>query len=329
VTTIPTPLQYLHSFLDLPHDIQAAIEELSKPWPYEEIQIRPGAINRDGTAAQALAFHDWWTGYLPRLNDHIGPNNFKLRLLPWHDDVIAHLRVCNGIIEGWSSGSAKQDKLGPMEAEAQAKKRVVAEKLMLGLYLYYLPTVWMQGEYDRERKLFYPYKGEEQRCAYEMYARCGLLPRRSAGATVPTPACEPSSANGGHAHSTPVMVNGRVQAAAAILRDAEQQAGVRPAPVGATVGVIATERSRRAPHVLATDPQLGLIVGLIHGLLDDTGTAGAAEIDELGRRFGITGLSTLRKKDALRAQATTLSRLDASKLIDGLKALEAPPARAA
>ena len=58
----------------------------------------------------------------------------------------------------------------------------VAEKLMLGLYLYYLPTVWMQGEYDRERKLFYPHKGEEQRCAYEMYARCGLLPRRSAGA---------------------------------------------------------------------------------------------------------------------------------------------------
>jgi hypothetical protein len=118
-----------------------------------------------------------------------------------------------------------------MEAEVQAKKRVVAEKLMLGLYLYYLPTVWMQGEYDRERKLFYPNKGEEQRCVYEMYARCGLLPRRSAGAAVPA-ATPPRPADTGDAPPAPTPVNDRAQHAAAILREAERKAASGPRPLG-------------------------------------------------------------------------------------------------
>ena len=119
--SIPTPAQYVDCFLDLPSEVKQAIEELSTPWPVEQIQIRPGAVYRDGTGALALADHEWWIGYLPRLNDIVGPNNFRIRLLPWNDDVIAHLRAFNGVIEGWSSGSAKQDKLGAQEAEVQAK----------------------------------------------------------------------------------------------------------------------------------------------------------------------------------------------------------------
>ena len=299
----PTPAHALDAFPELPGSIQSAIEALSRPWPYDQIQIRPGPINREGTAAQALPYHDWWCGYLPRLNDIVGPNNFRIRLLPWGDDVIAHLRAFGGIIEGWSSGSAKQDKLGPMEAEAQAKKRVCAEKLMLGLYLYYLPVVWMRGEYDRERKLFYPNDGEEQRCAYELYARAGLLPRTSPGATF------------SQAQRPPQPTAEAQSTAVAALRAAEQRTGVAPAPLGAT--------AHGAPH--ASEAQLGLIVGLLHGL---TSTA-QTDLDAVGQRFGIAELSALRTKDRLRAQAATLTRLNASKLIDALKALESPPARAA
>src|SRR5262249_54434046 len=59
LTPIPTPTQYLICFLDLPQEIQDAIEELSKPWPVEQIQIRPGTVNRDGTGALALAYQEW------------------------------------------------------------------------------------------------------------------------------------------------------------------------------------------------------------------------------------------------------------------------------
>ena len=297
--TLPNSAGQIGHFSELSKDVQAAIEALSAPWPHEQIQIRPGATNREGTAAQALPFHDWWTGYLPRLNDELGPNNFRIRLEPWNDDVIAHLSAFGGLIEGWSSGSAKQDKLGPMEAEAQAKKRVCAEKLMLGLYLYYLPTVWMHGEYDRERRLFFPRSGEEQRCAYEMYARAGLIARPTPSITLPP---------------APLAPTARHAAAVTALRAAEQHAGVAPASAGAS--------AQTATPV--SDAQLGLIAGLLNDLHT---TADATAIDTLGQRFGLAQLSTLRSKERLRAQA--LTRLNASKLIDALKALTPAPSRAA
>ena len=301
--TLPKPTEQLGHFPELPTDVQAAIEALSAPWPHDQIQIRPGATNREGTAAQALPFHDWWTGYLPRLNDELGLNNFRIRLEPWNNDVIAHLRAFGGLIEGWSSGSAKQDKLGPMEAEAQAKKRVCAEKLMLGLYLYYLPVVWMHGEYDRERRLFFPRSGEEQRCAYEMYARAGLIARPTPGITLPR-----------EQQPAPAAPTARHAAAVSALRAAEQHAGVAPASVGAS--------AQTATPV--SDAQLGLIAGLLNDLHT---TADATAIDTLGLRFGLAQLSTLRSKELLCAQA--LTRLNASKLIDALKALTPAPSRAA
>jgi hypothetical protein len=308
--TLPTPAQYLTCFLDLPPEVQEAIEELSTPWPVEQIQIRPGAVNRDGTSAMALAYHDWWTGYLPRLNDIVGPNNFNIRLQPWNDDVIAHLRAFGGVIEGWSSGSAKQDKLGPMEAEVQAKKRVVAEKLMLGLYLYFLPTVWMRGEYDAQRKQFYPADGEEQRCAYELYARAGLIarPHPIAAAYRPAPDARPTPA---HSIAPP---SERVSAARAVLERAEQTVGMR---------VPQTPDIPTSAPSLASDKQLGLIITLVGKLH----TANPAALNAIGARFQIAELARFHAREqlpALRAQAGGLSKLDASKLIDQLKAYEAP-----
>ena len=316
-TTLPTPADYLGCFPELPKEVQAAIEELSQPFSVNEIQVRPGAVNRDGTAAMALAYHEWWTGYLPRLNDVVGPNNFRIRLLPWGSDVIAHLWAFGGLIQKWSSGKAEVERIGPMDAEAQAKKRVVAEGLMLGLYLYFLPEVWMRGEYDPARKVFYPHDGEERRCAYEMYARAGLIARPHVSAAV-TPSRE--TAHSAPAQSGPAdPPSERIAAARAALHAAEQHAGMRtPQGHGAATTI----------PVLATDRQLRLILTLISQLRSTNSVA----VTTIGTRFGIADLARFSDREhlpALRAQAAALSKLDASKLIDQLKACEPSMSHAA
>jgi len=313
--TIPTPAEYLGCFPELPSDVQAAIEELSRPFPVDEIQVRPGAINRDGTAALALAYHEWWTGYLPRLNDVVGPNNFRIRLLPWGSDVIAHLWAFGGLIQKWSSGKAEIERIGPMDAEAQAKKRVVAEGLMLGLYLYFLPEVWMRGEYDAARKIFYPHDGEDRRCAYEMYARAGLITRPHASAAVPRPTsnARPAPPQPGAAASR----SDRITAARAALHTAEQRAGMR-----------SSEQHAPTALILASDRQLVLILTLVGKLRK----ANSAAVNAIGARFQIADLARFSDREhlpALRAQAAVLSKLDASKLIDQLKACESPATHAA
>ena len=71
----------------------------------------------------------------------LGPNNWTIDLQPWGEhQIIARLRAFGGLIEKASSGSAKGEANGAQEAEAQAKKRVVAEGLMLPvLTFYFLP----------------------------------------------------------------------------------------------------------------------------------------------------------------------------------------------
>ena len=118
--TIPTPQAIIPSFDELPEAIQAAIEELSKPFPIEEVKVRPGPVKRDGTAALCLPYADWWTGYLPRLNDEIGPNNWSIDLQPWGEhQIIARLTAFGGLIQKASSGSAKGETNGAAEAETQ------------------------------------------------------------------------------------------------------------------------------------------------------------------------------------------------------------------
>jgi len=313
--TIPTPAEYLGYFPEWPTDVQPAIEELSRPFPVDQIQVRPGAINHEGTAALALAYHEWWTGYLPRLNDVVGPNNFRIRLLPWGPDVIAHLWAFQGLIQKWSSGKAEIERIGPMDAEAQAKKRVVAEGLMLGLYLYFLPEVWMRGEYDSARKIFYPHDGEDRRCAYEMYARAGLITRAHASTAVPRPSSNARPAPTQLGAAAPP--SDRITAARSALHTAEQRVGMRP-----------SEQDMPPALVLASDKQLVLILTLIGKLRK----ANSAAVNAIGARFQIADLARFSDREhlpALRAQAAALSKLDASKLIDQLKACESPASQAA
>ena len=80
----------------------------------------------------------------------------------------------------------------------------------------------------------------------------------------------------------------------------------------------------QATGALASDPQLGLIARLLNERRGNTDTTSdqeaAGAIDALGARFGISGLSRLRSKADLRG--THLSKANATKLIDALKALD-------
>ena len=84
---------------------------------------------------------------------------------------------------GRYSGSAKGEANGAQEAEVQAKKRVCAEAVMLGLFFYFLPKVWAKGE--RVGKDFFFEKGEQQRAVYEMYRRAGLTVVHRPSITIP------------------------------------------------------------------------------------------------------------------------------------------------
>ena len=315
--TIPTPEIVIPGFADLPEPIQAVIEQLSRPFAIEEVKVRPGAVKRDGTAALTLSYLDWWTGYLPRLNDEVGPNNWSMALPPWGEhQIIARLTAFGGLIVSASTGSAKGDANGAQEAEVQAKKRACAEGLMLGLYLYFLPKVWGKGE--RVGKDFYFGEGEERRCVYEMYARAGLVAHSTSGIEIPRPAV----ANHRVAAAA-TLVTERAAAARAALDTAERRAGLQPRE-GAAAADHTTSTTNTTVH--ASDKQLGLIVRIVNARRADADGTGdgavATAIDAIGARFGITGLADIRKKDQLRSRATALTILNASRLIDALKALD-------
>jgi hypothetical protein len=324
---LPTPEIAIPGFDELPEPIQAAIERLSAPFPIEEVKVRPGAVRRDGTAALCLAYSDWWTGYLPRLNDEVGPNNWSIVLRPWGEhQIIARLRAFGGLIEKESSGSAKGEANGAQEAEAQAKKRACAEGLMLGLYYYFLPPVWGKGE--RVGKDFTFADGEEQRCVYEMYARAGLIARGTSGARLPR---DESAARGEASRSaTPLPnpkpesapVNARAATARRSLEQAERRVGLRQPSHTTPAHDAGTTEPQKS--MLASDAQLGLIARLITELHTgeiDLPEETAAALDALGARFGITSMSNLRSKADLRRVANRLSKLQAMQLIDRLKAL--------
>lgn len=324
---LPKPEIVIPGFAELPEPIQTVIERLSTPFPIEEVKVRPGAVRRDGTAALCLAYSDWWTGYLPRLNDEIGPNNWSIVLRPWGEhQIIARLRAFGGLIEKESSGSAKGEVNGAQEAEVQAKKRACAEGLMLGLYYYFLPNVWGKGE--RVGKDFAFADGEEQRCVYEMYTRAGLIARGTPGALIPRDGSATRGEASRPAATTPppsaapesAPVNARAATARHSLEQAERRVGLRQP----SLATPAPGDDTRTSSALASDAQLGLIARLMNDfhtgeieMREET----AAALDALGARFGITSMSNLRSKSDLRRVANRLTKLQAMQLIDRLKVL--------
>jgi hypothetical protein len=274
-----------------------------------------------------------WTGYLPRLNDEIGPNNWSIVLRPWGEhQIIARLRAFGGLIEKESSGSAKGEANGAQEAEVQAKKRACAEGLMLGLYYYFLPNVWGKGE--RVGKDFAFADGEEQRCVYEMYTRAGLIVRSTPGVRIPRDGGATRGETSRPAATTPppspapesAPVNARAATARRSLEQAERRVHLRqPDHATPTHGTEVTDsHPGTITSALASDAQLGLIARLItdfHTSQGATSEQTTAALDALGTRFGLTSMSSLRSKADLRRAASRLTKLQAMQLIDRLKGL--------
>ena len=327
--TIPRPSIIIPQFDELPAAIQEVIEQLSKPFPIEEVEVRPGSVRRDGSAALCLAYSNWWTGYLPRLNDLVGPNNWQIDLQPWGEhQVLARLEAFGGLIKGTSSGSGKGEVNTAQEAEVQAKKRVVAEKLLLGLFFYFLPKVWGKGE--RVGKDFYFAGGEEQKCVHEMYARAGLIARSSPGIAIPGASDTPRLIVTDSNTRTRALAQPSAPASTQSPRPAPASAARHPNPprIAAAKAVLAqaeraTSLAQRGANASAqepevTDPQAGKIV-----LLVQESPATNAQLDELGVRFGFPALSTLDTKAALRKANPGLTKRKASELISALQRLAA------
>jgi hypothetical protein len=91
-------------------------------------------------------------------------------------------------------------------------------------------------------------------------------------------------------------------------------ASVRPHPAADQ-----HDQHQRPAPTLASDKQIELIITLVSRLRSHTST-----IDAVGTAMQIQALSTMHDREALRQATPRLTRLDASKLIDRLKALETP-----
>ncbi len=121
--------------------------------------------------------------------------------------------------------------------------------------------------------------------------------------------------------------NPRVDAAREVLVHAETKAA-GPAIIRRPQPVRIVPRDTPAPSALdgASDKQLGLIVRLVHEVLDANAEF-TAEIDALGQLLTIGHLSRCQSVAALRA--TPFTKQDAMRLIDELKLMGSAIADAA
>lgn len=124
--------------------------ELSRPFPDALIKYRVGAISRDKTRAQALAYVAV-NHYIDRLNELI-PGRWQVAYEPWGDNrLICRLTIGELTRSSTGDGTGSPDAVAGAAMEAQALKRACA-RFGLGRYLYELPVVWIP--YDPEAKTF-------------------------------------------------------------------------------------------------------------------------------------------------------------------------------
>src|SRR6185503_8652436 len=146
------------------------IAALAEPFPIEMVEVKPGAVSREGNSALALAYADWRL-YAERLDQAVGPVNWSIELIPWGETrLIARLTICGVSKSASGEGAANDENCGTI-AEAQAKKRACAE-FGLGRYFYFLPRLWGKGQGDR--KSFRFDDGEARRVVHQMYQQAHL-----------------------------------------------------------------------------------------------------------------------------------------------------------
>ena len=69
--------------------------QLRAPFDWNVIEVRPGSVRKDGTAALALAYADPRV-YEERLDEVVGPENWSVEFTPWGD----HTLICRLMIGG-------------------------------------------------------------------------------------------------------------------------------------------------------------------------------------------------------------------------------------
>jgi hypothetical protein len=279
------------------------IADLARPFPIEAVQVRPGAVASDGTAAIALPYVDWRL-YAERLDHLVGVADWSIQLIPWGPTrVIARLTILGVTKDASGEGDPNDENCGTI-AEAQAKKRACAE-FGLGRYFYTLPKVWGKGSGSKRDFRFA--EGEAQRCIYEMYRRAALLPAPEPRADQPPT----TAASADRRTSVPVPTRrpapAQLAKARAALERAEQRSGL--APAAATPG--ATVRT-------ASAKQRSYIVTLLDAA---RGRVQPGALNALGQQIGgFGGLSGVLKPDGL---PQGLSSTQASRLIERLQQLTA------
>ncbi len=296
------------------------LAELTDPFAREEIQVRPTAVNQDGTSALAVPYADWRC-YLQRLDEAVGPENWTIELVPWGPTrIIARLTILGVTKTATGEGDPNDENCGTT-AEAQAKKRACAE-FGLGRFLYTLPKMWGKGSGSRNSFRFAD--GEEHRVVYEMYRRAGLLESSHEPILQISPEPEPpvragtgkNGSNGNGNGSNGSNGNGsngdKLARARALLQEAEARAGMTGSQNGASRAPAAAA-PRQQPGDLATDRQLGMIAMLLAPRPD------GPERDRVGQQVGLD-LTDINGTDGVRTLG--LTKKQASRLIDVLKADE-------
>jgi hypothetical protein len=136
----------------MPKTHEAIQAELTKPFPPEVVQWRPGKTTQDKSRAMGLAYVES-REYIRRLNDAAGSD--------WEDDYAASIGegrvvvVCRltvaGVTRTGDGECESTDRNAMTSASAQAFKRACV-KHSLGMDLYDLPKTW--ADYDAGRKRF-------------------------------------------------------------------------------------------------------------------------------------------------------------------------------
>ena len=123
------------------------LKKLSQPFSVDQIQWKPGAVNRDKTRCLALAYVDS-RHYMARL-DQVDPGwSDSYEVLPGDNTVVCRLTV-GGVTRTDLGRKDEAEQNSLTSAAAQAFKRACT-KFGLGRHLYFTDSPWVP--YDAQRR---------------------------------------------------------------------------------------------------------------------------------------------------------------------------------
>jgi hypothetical protein len=193
------------------------ITDLRAPFPWDVIEVRPGAVRKDGTGALALAYADPRV-YEERLDDVVGPDQWSVEFAPWGEHRLICRLTIFGVVKCSTGEADPADKNAGTVAEAQAFKRACA-KFGIGRYLYHLAQIWAKGTGSGKSFVF----TNPDRIIAEMRHRYDLAHKPIATHTLAAPDRLPAPAR--PARAAPASKQATARDALAL---AERRTGVRP-----------------------------------------------------------------------------------------------------